>query len=83
MMSVDPACVVRRFAVAACKLVRNPSWPAYRRYYDFLGAVVGFQGDLVEILVYGPIQLEDVEWWALRRKTRAERAGSGVHLLGD
>lgn len=61
----------RTLAIAAVRLVRNPFRPAYQRYYHFLGAVNGFDGDLVRIQVYG--EVERCEWWAIALKSREHR----------
>ena len=60
--------VVRLYAIAALHLVRNPMIPAYQRYYRFVGAVIGFEGDLVRVQVYGPMERPRCEWWAMQKK---------------
>jgi hypothetical protein len=72
MAEVTVTAVVRTYAVAALHLVRNPFLPAYARYYDVVGAVVGFSGDLVRVQVYG-VHPGGSEWWALQRKPRPLR----------
>jgi hypothetical protein len=59
---------VESFALAAVHLTRRPFMLAYRRYYDFLGKVIGFEGDLVRVQVYGVAQTEASDWWALVEK---------------
>lgn len=71
----DPVAVIKLYAIAGLKLVRirNTCNRSYWRYFDSVGLVVGFSGDLVKIQVFGNRRVSLDDWWALRLKRSSDR----------
>jgi hypothetical protein len=62
---MTPDTVVMEYPASKLKFLATVL-PAHWRYFDFVGALVGWNGDLAQVQVYGWIDPPCL--WALRRR---------------